>query len=330
MSDTVVLERPAAVTRRIPPPVDSIRRQRVYILPTRQGLIFTFLLLTMLLGAINYNNSMAYLLTFLLSGLLLVCMLHTWRNLAGLIISSEPARPVFAGEVAYFPLLFDNRGSADKPSVELGRKQGRLFGRKKTRLTISTLIYLRNDQVLRHKYPVKTQQRGLVSAGRITVSTCYPLGLFRAWSWFQNNRRCLVYPRPAGKMPLPEAAMSKPQGEGGGKSGADDFVGFRHYRPGDSVRNIAWKALAREQPLLVKRFSGERGTQLILAWNEVAALRDTEERLSQLCLWVLQAEDAGYNYGLELPGTVIQPGRGDMHRNACLEALARFGTDDDG
>lgn len=330
MSDTVVLERTTAINRRLQAPAQGMRRQRVYILPTRQGLTFTFLLLTMLLGAINYNNSMAYLLTFLLASLLLVCMLHTWRNLAGLIINSEPARPVFAGEVAYFPLLFDNRGAADKPCIELGREGGRLFDRNKKQFAISTIIYLRNEQVLRHKYPVKTQQRGLIPAGRITLSTRYPLGLFRAWSHFQNNRRCLVYPRPAGKMPLPEAAMSKPQGEGSGKSGADDFVGFRHYRPGDSVRNIAWKALARGQPLLVKRFSGERGTQLILSWQELAPLRDTEARLSQLCLWVLEAEEAGYNYGLEIPGAVIHPGRGDMHQHACLEALARFGVDDDG
>lgn len=329
MPDTVVLERLPATARRNLLSSTSIPRQRVYILPTRQGVIFAFLLLTMLLGAINYNNSMAYLLTFLLASLLLVCMLHTYRNLAGLLISTEPARPVFAGEVARFPLIFDNRLAGEKPSIELGSQRRLLSRRKSNRPVYTELIHIRTNQLSRHLYAVRTQQRGVISPGRITISSRYPLGLFRAWSTIHNHRQCLVYPHPAGKMPLPEAVMANPGGVGGGKTGADDFIGFRHYRPGDSVRNIAWKALAREQPLLVKRFSGEKGTQLFLSWQLLAAVGQTEEKLSQLCLWILQAEAAGYNYGLEIPGTRIEPEQGENHRQACLEALARFGTSHD-
>lgn len=327
MSDTVVLERLSAPARRNLVAKANLQRQRVYILPSRQGIIFGFLLLTMLLGAINYNNSMAYLLTFLLASLLMVCLLHTWRNLAGLMISTEPARPVFAGEVARFPLLFDNRLAGEKPSIETGPRQAfRLTGKNKNP-GYTDLLHIRANQLSRHLYSVKTQHRGVITPGRITISSRYPLGLFYAWATVPNNRRCLVYPRPAGKLPLPEAVMPDPRGAGGGKTGADDFIGFRHYRPGDSVRNIAWKALSREQPLLVKRFSGEKGTNLALSWQQVSSLGQTEEKLSQLCLWILQAEAAGYNYGLEIPGTRIGPGQGEHHQHACLEALAGFGMD---
>ena len=114
MAYSVVLERiPAATGDDINSAGQTLLRKRVYIFLTRYGLIFTINLIVMLLGAVNYNNSLAYALTFLLAGLFMVSMLHTYNNLKGLIISSSPSEPVFAGQQASFPLLLDNRfGSA--------------------------------------------------------------------------------------------------------------------------------------------------------------------------------------------------------------------------
>ena len=89
-----------------------LNRKRIYILPTRQGLAFATAIVVMLAGAMNYNNSLAYVLTFLLVSLALVSLLHTYRNLAGLRISARPAPPVFAGASARFP---DPRGQHRRP-----------------------------------------------------------------------------------------------------------------------------------------------------------------------------------------------------------------------
>ena len=45
-----------------------IDRRRVYVLPTRFGLFYLLLVLTMGLGALNYNNNPALLLCLLLVG----------------------------------------------------------------------------------------------------------------------------------------------------------------------------------------------------------------------------------------------------------------------
>jgi hypothetical protein len=52
------------------PHVGDLRldRRRVYILPTRAGLLFGLALFTMLLTAINYALALGYALTFLLAG----------------------------------------------------------------------------------------------------------------------------------------------------------------------------------------------------------------------------------------------------------------------
>ena len=53
-----------------------LERWRIYILPTRAGLLFGLALFTMLLAAINYGLALGFALTFLLASVGLVSMLH--------------------------------------------------------------------------------------------------------------------------------------------------------------------------------------------------------------------------------------------------------------
>lgn len=74
-----------------------LRQRRIYVLPTGAGLAYAVALGFMLIGAINYNLSLGYALVFLLAGLGLVTLLHTFRNLVQLEISPGRTEPVFAG-----------------------------------------------------------------------------------------------------------------------------------------------------------------------------------------------------------------------------------------
>jgi len=55
---------------------------------------------------------------------------------------------------------------------------------------------------------------------------------------------------------------------------------------------------------------------------------DSEERLAQLCRWVLSAHDQQLEYGLILPSSTVQPATGTAHRLRCLTTLACFGQED--
>lgn len=105
--------------------------------------------------------------------------------------------------------------------------------------------------------------------------------------------------------------------------GSEDYAGFRSYAPGDSPRRIAWKAATRGGPLLVKRFTDQARPELWLDWR-LLGIDNVEPRLEQLCQWVLQADSAGFQYGLWLPNLKIPPAIGVGHRRRCLEALALF------
>ena len=173
--------------------------------------------------------------------------------------------------------------------------------------------------------PMAAEKRGRMAVGRLEIFTEYPVGLFHAWSYVDFGTSCLVYPRPdPGAGALPIDARSKSEGNIP-IAGDDDFQSLRTYKPGDTPRQIAWKALARGQGLLVKEFGSMTSADLWLDYDALAGI-DVEQRLSRLTWWVLEAERAQLPYGLKLPGNSIAPARGKHHRDACLEALALFGA----
>lgn len=293
-----------------------LRNRRIYILPSGQGMAFLVMLVVMLLWSINYSNSMAFGLTFTVGAVMLNSLWLTHRNLLDLDISVGRATPIFVGQDAHFPL---------RCSVSNGRpRHGLQFTYRGATKVVHGDVSV--EQGLSIAVPLQATRRGWLEPGALRVSTVFPLGLFRAWSVVQLDQRCLVYPQPDGHQALPvrEAVVHGGGGVSGGV-GVDDFEGLRGYVPGDSLRHIAWKAVARSDKLLVKTFHGETRKELWLDWQAVND-GDTEARLCQLCRWLLQAESEGLDYGLRLPGVTLPPANGEGHRRACLEALALFNT----
>src|SRR5690606_6043204 len=86
----------------------KVERTRIYILPSRAGLLFGGAMATMLLAAINYSLALGYVLTSVLVSVGLVSLLHTYRNLAGLVLRPGRADPVHAGEVAELSMTLRN------------------------------------------------------------------------------------------------------------------------------------------------------------------------------------------------------------------------------
>lgn len=302
------------LARRIPPANRiTLDQRRIFILPTRQGAAFAVALLLMLLAGINYQNSLAYGLTFLLFSLALVAMLHTYRNLAGLQLAGGGASPVFAGEVAGFRLRLESDRRAHQ-AIALGwRGEPLVVSDVPAGETVALQVF----------HPAPT--RGWLRPERLRVESRFPLGLFVAWSWLDLDVRGLVYPRPLEAAPPPRSGEDSGGEEGQRQAGqgADDFQGLRAYQPGDSRRRLDWKAFSRGQGLLVKDFTALAGSEL---WLDFSVLDgDTETRLSWLCQAVLDASTRQLRFGLRLPGQELAPATGENQRDAALQALALFG-----
>jgi len=293
-------------------------QRRIFILPTRQGLLFAMVLLAMLTGSINYTLGLGFVLTFLLAALGVNAMIHTFRNLANLRVTAGRSHPVFAGDVAQFTVHLEN--SSDTVRYAIGLTQDKQE---------ATFVDLPARAIVPASIGIPAPRRGVFHPGRLTLFTRFPLGLYYSWSYLEFNMSCLVYPRPAFPgMPLPPATASAGAGGEHGR-GQEDFSGLRQYHVGDSPRHIAWKAAARDRGLLTKQFSGRADTELWLDWTQLPPQMGVEERLSHLARWVLEAHAAGISYGLRLPGETVGMAAGEAQRERCLEALALYDQERD-
>ena len=289
----------------------TLTQRRIFILPTRQGLALAVVLVLMLLGNINYNLSLGYVLTFLLAMMAVMSMLHAFRNLAHLEIRAGRADSVFSGEAAQFMLHFYNHNKLPRYRLCLrGNNAG----------PVSFDIPAMQESEI--AFPLPATQRGWLELGVLTLYTEFPLGLFHAWSYLHFDVRCLVYPKPLPDAPLPFGAA--PDGtEKRTIAGDDDFAGLRKFVAGDALPRIAWKAFAREQGLQVKQFSTPIGEELWLDFSD-APDRNTEEKLARMTRWVLDAEAQGLRYGLRLPDGELTASNGIAHRDECLRRIALF------
>jgi uncharacterized protein (DUF58 family) len=294
----------------------TLTQRRIFILPTKCGFAFVPVLVVMLAGSVSYGLSLGFGLTFLLGSVAIVSVLHAYRNLAELNVSLARAEPVFAGEIACFPVHLENSSRQARFSIGISRN-GREQGFADIASGGQATLALR----------IPTSRRGVLRAGRFTVFTRYPIGLFFAWAPVELEAVCVVYPQPD-DAPLPAPPRHAPLGEfAAAGNGDEDFSGLRPYQPGDSPRRIAWKASLRGETLLTKTFAGQAKDEMWLDWNDLPAHLGIEARLSRLTSWVLRADRSGLCYGLRLPGRQWAPAAGEQHRQRCLEALARFGDD---
>ncbi len=284
--------------------------------PTKSFGGLLFVLAAMWYAASSQNSAAAYLLLFALTAVSLVSIPHTLINLAGMTITLESVKPAFAGQEVSLPIEIMNRSRATRHGINVapsgsGRERkrvDRIPAGKAARVTL--------------RFPA--QQRGEHKIGTLCLTSVYPLGFVRVLKPFATSQTYVVYPKPAGELQLPLSRASLPHSRSQADIGeGDDFAGVRSYVPGEPQRHIDWKAAARGQPLMTKQFTAEAQGFVYL---DFSALRftDAEARLSQLALWVIEAERARRPYGLRLPGTEIPPAVGESHFHQCLRALSRF------
>ena len=290
----------------------ELNSSRVYILPTRIGMIYSLLLLVLLLGSINYIKSLGFVLTFLLASLGIVGMLMTWRNLAGLKVKGLGAAPVFVGDKARFTVQLENTSADHRYAISIGSTQASGDTTDIQPGAINTL-----------SFPQVAVRRGYLNPGRVRLETDFPLGLFTAWTWVDLSMQCLVYPAPAvtaAYVAISDHQAGEDQADG---SGLEDFAGLRKAQPGDSLRRISWKAAARMDELYSKEFTGGQPERQWIDWNQIDE-PSLEKRLSIMVKLVLDAQQAGRVYGLRMPSLELEPDNGHLHQHECLKALALY------
>lgn len=304
----------AWISRRAPRAASvRLRHKSIYVLPTAQGWGFLLVIALLWLLGTNYENNLILGATFLLLSLMVVSVVHAFRNLSGLTLSVVRTHPAFAGEFAEFDVLLEAAPGSRHEALRLGWDR---------------LLMIEADVPSGAQCSValshKARRRGWLVPERLRIQSVYPLGFFRAWSWVQLDGAALVYPAPRPTDLSPQSRISHDEGTDLSRENQEEFQGFRVYQAGSPLAHVAWKHYAREQGMHLKDYSGYQSEQVWLDWEALPGL-DQESRLSRLCYWALAYGKTSAQFGLRLPGHTVAQGVGSAHQTAVLKALAVYG-----
>jgi uncharacterized protein (DUF58 family) len=241
--------------------------------------------------------------------------LQAYRQLRSLQLAAGDEPEAFAGAVARFAPALTNTDTATPLHCTLTARDA------------TQVLVVAPGCTGLAQLAVAANVRGRLPLGRITIASTFPLGLWRAWSYIHFPVSAWVYPRPeATPPPLPMQGAGAREGYAQA-AGNEEFSGLRRYVPGDTPRQIAWKALARGAGLHSKEFAGGARGQCLLDWQQFPPALDTEARLSRLTAWILAAERAQVDYAMTIPGLSAPLASGPAQRVLCLKALAAFPAD---
>lgn len=303
----------------------TLGKRSVFILPTRQGVYLAFFLLAMLLACINYNLSLGYMLTFFVFSVALGAMHRTHQNLLGTRIEALPVDAVFAGEAISLPFTLENPSALAKHAL---------------------LIAPRGDKTALHSHqcslPSKAQAkprlrlaplpRGIHRLPAFNISSRYPLGLWRAWSYVFPLGTVTVYPEPKSPLPqlqaLPQQHSSTAVHIASTRDTQGDAVSHIENAALATARSIHWPALAKgqlAQRILENDSPITQGVLLSLAGCTVAGI---EAQLSQLCFAIQHCDANGVPFVMQLGGVNYpsseQASSAPAHVLQCLQALAAY------
>jgi uncharacterized protein (DUF58 family) len=297
-----------------------VRRHQLGLALTGNTATFAAVLIAIWYAGSSQQNSAAYLLLFALISAAIVSLPQTLSNVIGLTARAEAIKPTFAGQEATLSIELINESRADRRGLRL-RLPEKAEGQQR-------VDELASGKAARAALRFPTPIRGEHELKTVSVESAFPLGLIRITRHLEVNQRYLVYPKPAGDPMLPQADRS-PSRHGQRRDAIEghDFAGVRAYVPGESQRQVDWKAVARGQPMMTKQFAGEAEPAKLYLDLATAPGRNLEDRISQMTLWVIQAERSRRQYGLRLPDLEVSISLGELHLQKCLRALALVGSE---
>lgn len=337
------------LARRIPPaPSLTLGYRTLFILPTTLGYQYLLLLGTLFVLGTNYQNNLILALAYLLLSLFITTLIYCHQNLVGLELKALPSTPRFVGESASFEValstqtpryalqLMPHRPSSNQSWLPryLHRKTER---RQRPRLLLQEQLPLLTGQgklcVTLHPW-----RRGWLQAGRLEISSRFPLGLFKCWSLVDLQLATLIYPAPLACHMQPLVADpgdTSPHATPGAHDEishqltrshshtVEELSGLRPHKPGEAMSLIAWKQVAQGRGMVSKEFASEERSACWLTLAQAPG-HTLEEQLSALSYQVQELSKQGQHFGLRLNEVRLAPGTGADQQRQALQTLATY------
>jgi hypothetical protein len=289
----------------------TLNSRNLYILPSGFGWAYGLVVFSMLVGAVNSQINTIFLMTFLLTVVGLINIFEAHANLKNLICKFIVVKDSYQGTPAKIIL-----------SVPAENKMR--FG---IEFQIGSQAKIRLEKIplegLEFSVPIATPARGCFPLPRITISSLFPFGIFRVWSYLYFEEHYYVYPQAVdpGFWPAPSQVKSIKQKH---RVGDEEFYDLKQVEnPWIDPKNIHWKIAAKGLGWYLKTKHSNEVDYWFFTLNDLPA-KDLESKLQNVSYWLQTAEVNGLTYGLELKETSIGFAHGSEHLQHCLRQLALY------
>ncbi len=298
-------------------------QRRIYVLPSLRGWAVIAIAIILLLVGVNYQLSLAYVVAFLLGGLMQVALHATYRNLRGARIRVGKSPRCVVGERLSFPI---NIASPERAREGIAISRLAEKGKHLRAIVASARrIRIAADAQVVYPLEVHAEARGIAALGRLLIESRAPYGVIRAWSYVHFEWVGLIEPKP--EVPYPELPHALGDDNQAQKKNdvAHDPDGLREYVAGDSLKRVAWKHVAKSGEWYTRTGdTGQRG-EVDLDWG-ATNLSDSEARLCRFAAWIDRARNENAAFSLTLPNGRLPLADSAPHHDEALMMLAVFPT----
>lgn len=292
------------------PPVKQIRltQRQIFIFLSKEGGLFVLVMAAIFVAGVNYANNLILGLCFFLGSILIIVIHHTFNNLSGLLLEAVDASDSEAGTFTHYRIRITPHGRHVPHQIQL-EWDGQ------------TRVIPQIDRPTLIAFQLATPTRGRFLPPRLGVSTVYPLGILRAWTYVRLSEPAWVSPVPIEGILHAQRVMAGDDDEAETRvAGQDEFDDLRTFIAGESLAHVSWGHMARGQGILTKRFSDACGREQLLDYDAMSG--GHELRLSQLAYWVKRLTLEQVAFELKVREQSIPVGIGVGHQTAALRFLA--------
>lgn len=271
--------------------------------PTGYVWILIIIMFALFLQAYMHNFNIVYITLFTIFSLAISGCYFGRKNLYDISLIELPQERIFANKKALLKWRIINK--ADNPVYDITLKikgSSKLF----SSITKDTIV------TLTHTF----EKRGFRTYPKVTLESRFPLLHVKFLKTHKQEKNILVYPQPKG------TSLKKYINEQLSHHGErSDFEGIRRYEKSDVASLIHWPSLAKGGDLMSRNFSYTTKTKG-LQFDFLSCGDNDEERLSQLCLWVLECEKQGFDFTITMPQKIYSSKKESV--DEILQKLAQY------
>jgi len=299
------------------------RTQRVSA--TTPGVVLIALSVGVGVAAYNSSSNILFITLALLLGSLVLSGVLSWMNFRRLHWRLEVDVPMRAGREQTATIYLRN----DKRVLP---SQALVFEVVSTSSPEPREIALRDrldpQMETQLSWQIRPEKRGRERVELAFVGSLFPFGFLRKSFAARAACEVTVWPAPIEYRRFPVAAWRRAQPGApvarAGQSG--DLLALRHYRSGDSHRQIHWKASARLRRLVVRQFSADNEENFTLWLTAPASVWRNAAQFETLCSFAATLAEDLFKQGrldaVAFGSEPATPVRGVRDLEAFLDRLA--------